>query len=134
MRVLLVEDNPELVSLLIKGLAQSGLALAEDLRSGDANTFIIKQLVGNAIEALILSSFDPNGNYDFIGGKSPNERLAELKEQRATLRVLRQAMQDALPDMTEAELLTLTERERLYGEREALLWLQQRRNAAAPAH
>src|SRR5207245_2489897 len=98
------------------------------LRSGDADKFVIKQLVGNAIEAIMLSQLDPNGNYDFIGGKSPNGRLAEIKEQKASLNGLRQAMQDALPDMTEAELLSYTERQRLYGELDAMRWLQQRRN------
>jgi hypothetical protein len=90
---------------------------------------VIKQLVGNAIEAIMLSPLDPNGRYQFLGGKSPTERLAELKEQRTSLRGLTQATQEALPNMSEAELLSYTERQRLYGELEAMRWLQQRRGA-----
>jgi hypothetical protein len=112
-----------------ENLAQAGLILANGLRSGDGDKFVIKQLVGNAIEAIMLSQLDPTRTYDFIGGKSPTDRLAELKEQRVSLRGLNQAVQDALPNMTEAELLSYTERQRLYGELEAMRWLQQRRNA-----
>jgi hypothetical protein len=113
-----------------ENLAQAGLTLATALRSGDADKFVIKQLVGNAIEAIMLSQLDPNRSYDFIGGQTPNDRLAELKDQRAVLRELTKGIQDALPNMTEAELLSYTERQRLYGELEAMRWLQQRRNAA----
>ena len=109
-----------------ENLARAGLMLASGLRSGDGDKFVIKALVGNAIEAIMLSPLDPNGSYDFLGGKSPNDRLAELKQQKASLRTLRQATQDALPNMTEAELLSYTERQRLYGELEAMRWLQQR--------
>ena len=110
-----------------ENLAQAGLMLANGLRSGDADKFVIKQLVGNAIEAIMLSPLDPNGSYDFLGGKSPSDRLAELKQQRVSLRTLTQVTQDALPNLTEAELLSYTERQRLYGELEAMRWLQQRR-------
>jgi len=109
-----------------ENLARAGLMLASGLRSGDGDKFVIKELVGNAIEAIMLSQLDPNGSYDFLGGKSPNDRLAELKQQKASLRALTQATQDALPNMTEAELLSYTERQRLYGELEAMRWLQQR--------
>ena len=108
-------------------LAQASLMLARGLRSGEANKFVIKQLVGNAIEAIVLSQLEPNGSYDFLGGKSPTDRLAELKEQKGSLRGLRQAVEKELPNMSEAELLSYTERQRLYGELEAMRWLQQRR-------
>ena len=79
----------------------------------------------------MLNQLDPNASYDFIGGKTPTDRLAELKEQKVSLRGLTQAIQDAVPNMTEAELLSYTERQRLYGELEAMRWLQQRRNASS---
>jgi hypothetical protein len=113
----------------VENLAQAGLMLASGLRSSDAGKFGIKQLTGNAIEAIMLSQLDPDTSYDFLGGKSPKDRLAELKEMRASLRTLTQAIHDAVPNMTEAELLSYTERQRLYGELEAMRWLQQRRNA-----
>ena len=75
------------------------------------------------------SQLDPNASYDFLGGKTPTERLAEFKEQKASLTALRQNLRDALPNMTEAELLSYTERQRLYGESAAMRWLQLRGNA-----
>jgi hypothetical protein len=113
-----------------ENLAQAGLLLADGLRSGDSDRFVIKQLVGNAVEAIMLSQLDPKGSYPFLDGKSPTDRLAELKEQKALLRGLRQATEGALPNMSEAELLSYTERQRLYGELEAMRWLQQRRDAS----
>ena len=65
----------------------------------------------------------------FLGGKSPQDRLAELKEQKLSLDGLRKTIQDTLPNMAEAELLSYTERQRLYGEWAAMRWLQERRNA-----
>ncbi len=114
-----------------ENLAQAGLILANGLRSSDPDRFVIKQLVGNAIEAIMLSPLDPDRSYDLIGGKSPKDRLAELKELRASLRALTREIHDALPNMTEAELLSYTERQRLYGELEAMRWLQQRRSPAS---
>jgi hypothetical protein len=114
-----------------ENLARAGLALANDLRASDVDGVLIKQLVGNAIEAIVLSPFDPNVNYDFIDGKSPQQRLAELGELKGTIRGLTQATRDALPTMTEAELLSYMERQRLYGEAEAMRWLQQRRSSMA---
>jgi hypothetical protein len=112
-----------------ENLAQMGLTLASRLNSGDGGKFVIDQLVGRAVEAVMLSQLDPNASYDFLSGKSPNDRLAELKEQKASLTALRQNFRDALPNMTEAELLSYTERQRISGELEAMRWLQQRRNS-----
>jgi hypothetical protein len=79
---------------------------------------------------MTLGQLDSNQNYDFLGGKTPHDRLAQIKEQRASLRALQQNFRDALLGMTEAELLTYTERQRLYGETEAMRWLQQRASQA----
>ena len=111
-------------------LTQAGLMLANGLRSSDADKFVIKQLVGNAIEAIILSPLDPNASSELLAGKSPKERLAEIKELKVSIQGSRQAIQEALPNMTEAELLSYTERQRLYGELEATRWLQQQRRDA----
>ena len=118
-------------SASVENLTQAALMLANGLRSGDGDKFVIKQLVGNAIEAILLGQLDPNENYDFIDGKSPNDRLAEIRAQRMSLDQGRHAIQNALPNMTEAELLSYTERQRLYGEWEAMRWLQESQNATA---
>ena len=71
----------------------------------------------------MLSQLDPNRSYDFLGGKTPKDRLAELKAQKTSITALRQNFLDAVPNMTAAELLSYTERQRLYGEVEAMRWL-----------
>jgi hypothetical protein len=114
-----------------ENLAQMGLTLASRLDSGDGAKFVINQLVGRAVEAVMLSQLDPNASYDFLGGKTPNDRLSELKGQKATLTALRQNFRDALPNMTDAELLSYTERQRISGELEAMRWLQQRRTSSS---
>jgi hypothetical protein len=107
-------------------LAQIGLALAGRLNTGDGSKFVISQLVGRAVEAIMLNQLDPDTGYDFLDGKTPKDRLSDIKAQKASLAGLRQNLRDTLPNMTEAELLSYTERQRLYGESDAMRWLQQR--------
>jgi hypothetical protein len=108
------------------------LSLANKLDAGDSGKFLIDQLVAHAIEAIMLSQLDPNGSYDFLGGKTPKERLADLKAEKTLINALRQSFRDALPNMTEAELLSYTERQRLYGEVEAMRWLRLRSASLTP--
>jgi hypothetical protein len=114
-----------------ENLAQAGLLLASRLDTADGGKFVINQLTGHSIEAMMLGQLDPNASYDFLGGKTPKDRLAELKQERVSIRAISQNFRDALPNMTEAELLSYTDRQRMYGELEAMRWLQQCRNAAS---
>jgi hypothetical protein len=100
--------------------------------SANSGKFAINQLVGMAVESIALRQLDPNNRYDLLGGNTPNDRTEELKQQKASFRALAQNMQDALVNTTEAELLNFSDRQRLYGEVEAMRWLQQRKNQAAP--
>lgn len=111
-------------SAFAQQMVQTGLMLAAGLRSGDAGQFLIQQLVGNAIEATILRTLNPDGVYLFMGGISPGARLAELRDQKDELSRLRRSADEALPKLSEPELLTYTERQRIFGEVEALRWLQ----------
>ncbi len=113
-----------------ENLAKLGLTLAHRLNAGEGAQFVIDQLVGRSIEGIMLSQLDPNTHYDFLEGKTPQDKLAEMKAQKASLTALRQNFHDALPNMTEAELVSYTERQRLYGELQAMRWLQERTAAA----
>jgi len=115
----------------VEHLAQMGLSLADKLDTGDGARIVLNQLVGRAIEAIMLKQLDPNASYDFLGGKTPEDRLAALKEQKASIDSLRQTFLETIPNMTEAELLNYTERQRLYGQAEAMRWLQRRSAAGA---
>jgi hypothetical protein len=109
-----------------EGMAQMGLRLAHRLNSGEGTQFVINELVGNAIENMMLKQLDADTSYEFLDGKTPKTRLSEMQAQKASLTDSRQNLRDMLPQMTEAELLSYTERQRLYGEAGALRWLQQR--------
>lgn len=117
-----------------ENLAAMGITAAHRLNEGDESKVVISQLVGNAMESITLQHLDQNTPYDFLGGKTPSERTAELKQQRAELRELSQVVPSTMPDMTEAELFAYTERQRIYGEVAAFRWLRQRHppEAATP--
>ena len=114
-----------------ENVTQIGLNLANHLGTGEDGRFVINKLVGWSIESMVLGQLDSNEQYDFLGGKTPKERLAEIKDQRESLRALRQNFRDELPGMSESDLLSYTERQRVYGETEAMRWLQQRTSATS---
>lgn len=113
-------------------LAQIGVALANRLDSGDGAKLLINQLVGIAIEPMVFKQLNQNVGYDFLGGKTPQDRLAELKQQKLSLKDLAKSSERAvLANLTEAELLSYFDRQKVYGEVEAKRWLQQRMAAGA---
>lgn len=116
----------------VENLAQMGTGLANRLTSGNEGKLMISQLVGIALEAITLQSLDQNTPYDFLGGKTPGQRLAELKQQRASLKELTQSFNAAYPNLSEAEMLSYSERARIYGEVQAKRWVQQQHGMTTP--
>jgi hypothetical protein len=115
-------------------LARLGLTLANQLRAGEGGKLIINQLVGMASEAIHLNAWDANTSYDFLGGKTPQERLAEMKRERAAFRALYESVQELVPALTDADMISYSDRKRIYGEAEAMRWLQQRtQSTSAPS-
>ena len=112
-----------------QNLAQIGLTLANRLRSGESGKLIIDQLVSTASEAIHLNAWDANTSYEFLGGKTPAERQAEMKRERATLRALTEGVREQLPALSEADVLSYLDRQRAYGEADAMRWLLQRTQA-----
>jgi hypothetical protein len=110
----------------VNNLIQMEQGLAGRLTTGEGGRLAISQLVGYAIEAMSLQQLDQNAGYDFLGGKTPTERLAELKRERDSLKGLSKSLSAALGNMTEAEMLGFSDRMKTYGEVEALRWVQQR--------
>jgi hypothetical protein len=113
-------------------LGEMGMAFANRLNSGDSGKLAINQLVGMAIQNIVLNQLDQNVSYDFLGGKTPSETIAELKRQRAAMKEYRRTLTEVTPTMTEAEQLSFMDRERQFGEVEAMRWLQQRYGTNAP--
>ncbi|MGD0017305.1 MAG: sigma-70 family RNA polymerase sigma factor [Verrucomicrobiia bacterium] len=100
-------------------MASMGMVLGNTLRAGDP----IAQLVGIAIEKKILGQLDPAVNYDFLG-RPVSEVLAELDRQKQTIADALKTRDQVLPTLNETELASYFERKKLYGEVNAVLWLQ----------
>lgn len=111
-------------------LSQIGFGLADRLDSGDSGKLLINQLVGAAVENIMLKNLDPNTAYESLGGKTPAERQAEIKLQKAEYRKLVPAFTEAHGVLSESEWISYSDRMKAYGELEGLRWLHQRVEAA----
>src|SRR5205085_12376794 len=107
-----------------QNLAQAGVGLANRLTGGDGGKFLINQLVGIASENIVLQALDQNAPYDFLGGETPAQRLAELKQQKTAIRDLT-TVSGTIPTLSETEQASYWERVKVYGELPAMRWLQQ---------
>jgi len=68
---------------------------------------------------------DPNASYDFLGGETPDQRLQELRQQKAMLSQLDKSFEAIAPGLTDAEKVSFQERVKIYGEVTAMRWLVQ---------
>lgn len=109
----------------VQNLAQAGVLLADRLTSGDSGKFAINQLVALASEAVVLNSLDQNTSYDFLGGESPAQRLAELNASKASFQQLNKTTAALFPTMSEDQMIGYWDRIKIYGEVPAMQWLQQ---------
>ena len=112
-------------------LAQMGLDLADRLDSGDSGKFLFSQMVGASIEGIMLKNMDPNTTYESLGGKTPTERRAEMKQQKDEWKTVAAVLPKAYGALTEDEWVSYSDRMKTYGELEALKWAKQRMDAAA---
>ena len=119
-------------SVSANNLTQMQLTLASRLTAGEGGKLVINQLVGLAVEAIALKQLDSNTAYDFLGGKTPTEMSEELKQQKQSFRESSKSFQATLGNLTEAEMVAYHDRMKVYGEVEAMRWLQQRFGTNSP--
>jgi len=81
---------------------------------------------------MALKQLDQNAGYDFLGGKTPTERLAEIRRENDSLKELSRTLSAACWNMTDAEMELYHDRMKSSGEIEALRWLQQRLDTNSP--
>jgi hypothetical protein len=112
-------------------LVRMGLGLADRFESGDGGKFLISELVGVAIEGRMLQSLEPNTPYEMLGGKTPAERQAEMKQQKEEYKKVMVNLSEAYGVLSEEEWVSYSDRMKTFGEKEALLWVKQRMEAAA---
>jgi hypothetical protein len=106
-------------------LAQIGLQMAEHLTAGEGGSCLINNLVGYAVERIVISPLDQQTSYSFLNGTVP-DRIEQLQAQRAAAKQSTQLFDQWWRTATEAEIISYFDRVKLYGESAALGWLQSR--------
>jgi hypothetical protein len=106
-------------------LAQMGLQLGQQLMDGEGSRTLISQLVGIAVERIVLNPLDPERNYNFLQGNT-HEYVAQLDARRAGVRETTQLLDGWMRNASEADLISYFDRLKIYGESSAMAWLRQR--------
>jgi hypothetical protein len=106
-------------------LAQMGLQLGRQLSSGEGSHTLLNQLVGIAIDRIVLTPLDAGRTYDFLPG-TPREYVDQLNARRAGVRENNQILDIWMRSATDADIVSYFDRFKIYGEAGALAWLSQR--------
>lgn len=110
-----------------EALAQWGHQLAQQLSTGEGSRTLIGQLVGIAIDRMVVSPLPTDSQLSFLNG-TLQQHLDELAASRQNIRSL---TTDFLPNLSRAsenDIINYFDRFRLQGETKAILWLQNRNN------
>ena len=110
-------------------VAEMGIQLGSQLQLQTGN-LLIGDLVGMAIERPFLERLDP-GAVLASSGQTLAARLQELDQRKKTIRELVPCA-DILSTLDEREVNNFIARAKLYGELEALQWLQDKHGNAQP--
>lgn len=108
-----------------RAAVQMGVALGRQLGEPVPLGTVIGQFVGIAIEREILGTLDPTIPYD-TGGRSIQDRLNELQQEREAMKALLQHGERLLQALPDSERMAYFEQVRASGEREAMRWLVDR--------
>jgi hypothetical protein len=109
----------------VQSLAQMGFDFANRFTTGSSVKFVINELVANAYQAIVMESLDQNTSYDFIGGETPAQRLADIKQEKASLQQLSKAFTSATGVASDDQMNAYWERMKIYGDVTAMQWLVQ---------
>jgi hypothetical protein len=108
-----------------ENLAQMGVRLGEQLSAGEGARCLINQLVGTAVEQIVLRPLEADRSYDFLQG-NVRDYLGQLGTRRAATKQDGQFLDAWMPGASEADLISYFDRFKIYGESAALAWLKQR--------
>lgn len=106
-------------------LAQIGVQMAQKLTSPEGGKSLISELVGFAVERIVIAPLDQQTPYDFLNG-TVADRVDQLQRQRAGVREATKVFGQWWPTASEPEIISYYDRLKLYGESAALGWLQSR--------
>jgi hypothetical protein len=106
-------------------MAEVGLQMAEHLTATKPGTGLITDLVGYAIERIVVTPLDPQTPYDFLDG-TVTERIDQLQGKRAEAKQLTEVFDQWWRTAPESEIVSFYDRLKLYGEIDALKWIEAR--------
>ena len=114
-----------------ENLARMGMQLGQHLVEGEGSKTLIGELVGAAIERIVLNPLDPAKTYDFLQG-TVTDRTAQLDARRTEVRQTSQSLDQWMRSASDADLISYFDRFKLYGESPALKWLRGRQDRTDP--
>lgn len=107
-------------------LARLGMQLGQRLRSSTGARCIVEELTGMSIEAQVLNPLPPEGHYNFVPGGIP-EYLDQISRRRADLKGFWHDCESWLRQASDSEIVAYFDRVKMFGEVEALKWVEARR-------
>jgi hypothetical protein len=108
-------------------LAQWGHNLAQQLSTGEGSRTLLGQLVGVAIDRIVLNSLPADSQPAFLNG-TVQQRLDELAAFRKDTRALIADHAQMMTSASENDLINFFDRFKNQGETKAMLWLRNRNN------
>jgi hypothetical protein len=109
-------------------LATIGLQMAQHLESRDAGKLLINDLVGYAVERIVLKPLDQQTPYSFLGDRTAGQHIDELRARRSATLVIGNVDQLSQLLTQESDIISYYDRLKLYGESQAMSWLKSRVN------
>ncbi|MGH7991937.1 MAG: hypothetical protein ACREDQ_00345 [Limisphaerales bacterium] len=113
-------------------LAQMGMQFGNQIETGDSGKYLINQLVGMAVESIMLEQLNPNTSYDFLGGQTSSQVTQQNKQQKMALRQTVSAFDALRPGLTDDDIAGYYGRTKIYGEIEAMKWVIQQHPPSNP--
>lgn len=102
-----------------------GLELSDHLTAGDGSRTLLGQLVGIAIDRLVVSPLDPERSYDFLNGMIP-QHFEQLQSRRSEVKENAKTFEQWLSNANDVDVMSYFDRLKLYGENDAMRWMRQR--------
>ena len=105
--------------------AQAALQMAANLGQRYKDTpgeTEVSWLVGMAVERIALSAMDPSGPYG-SDGKTVQDRLNQLNQKKAELKELKAQLEPLLPNLSDQDWISYTDRWRVFGGESAIRWV-----------
>jgi len=105
--------------------AQAALQMAANLGQRYKDTpgeTEVSWLTGMAVERIALSAMDPSGPYG-SDGQTVQDRLNQLNQKKAELKELKAQLEPLLPNLSDQDWISYTDRWRVFGEESAIRWV-----------